>query len=243
MEKIISISTAAKMLGVTITTLRRWDKAGKLKSIRAGGTGHRLYRKKDISLFTHDLPSMARDWASDDRGEEPNSEYYCPNSSIFQARLTKMGKVLSDEESEADIKAIHSLLGAVAGEIGNNSFDHNLGNWPDIPGIFFGYDASKRVVVLADRGNGILSTLRRVRPELPTHEEALKVAFTERITGRAPESRGNGLKFVRKVVSEYPLSLEFQTGDAKIEMKTLDTELNFVEPDETLRGCAAIIRF
>jgi len=28
------------------------------------------------------------------------------------------------------------MAGAIAGEIGNNSFDHNIGNWPDMAGIF-----------------------------------------------------------------------------------------------------------
>lgn len=240
MEKIITISEASKLLGVTITTLRRWDETGKLKAIRAGETGHRYYKKSAISLFINDLSSIAQNWASDATGHEPEPDYYCSNSSIFQARLTKMGKILSETEG---LKEIHSLLVAVTGEIGNNSFDHNLGNWPDTPGVFFAYDVNKRLIVLADRGTGILSTLRRVRPELPSHQEALTVAFTERITGRAPESRGNGLKFVRKVVSGYPLNLEFQTGDAKIAMKTLDIDLNFVETDEFLRGCTATIRF
>lgn len=240
MEKIIPIKEAAKLLGVTMTTLRRWDEAGKLKAIRAGETGHRYYNKEDLSLFINDLPSIAQNWASSPSGQDPDPDYYSPNSSIFQARLTKMDKTLSTVE---DAKEIHSLLVAVTGEIGNNSFDHNLGNWPDTPGIFFAYDLTKRIIVLADRGLGILSTLRRVRPELSSHEEALKVAFTERITGRAPESRGNGLKFVRKVVSGYPLSLEFQTGDAKIAMKNGDTDLSFVESDEFLRGCIASIRF
>jgi len=35
-------------------------------------------------------------------------------------------------------------------------------------------------------------------PELSTDEEAVRTAFTKVVSGRAPESRGNGLKFVRK---------------------------------------------
>ena len=45
MKKLISIGQAAKILGVSEITLRRWDKEGKLPSIRTEG-GHRRY---DIS--------------------------------------------------------------------------------------------------------------------------------------------------------------------------------------------------
>jgi excisionase family DNA binding protein len=45
MEKLVSISKAAKLLGVSEITLRRWDRDGKLVSIKTEG-GHRRY---DIS--------------------------------------------------------------------------------------------------------------------------------------------------------------------------------------------------
>ena len=63
----------------------------------------------------------------------------------------------------------------------------------------------KRYIVLADRGLGILETLKQVRPTLKTHIEAVNVAFTEILSGRAPEKRGNGLKFVREVTFTNPL--------------------------------------
>jgi excisionase family DNA binding protein len=45
MNRFVSITEAAKILGVSIQTLRRWDKAGKLIAIKTEG-GHRRY---DIS--------------------------------------------------------------------------------------------------------------------------------------------------------------------------------------------------
>ena len=45
MDKLVSISKAAKILGVSEITLRRWDKEGRLTSIKTEG-GHRRY---DIS--------------------------------------------------------------------------------------------------------------------------------------------------------------------------------------------------
>ena len=85
---------------------------------------------------------------------------YCKTRDTFQARLENFESKLS---RIAPLTTV-SLVTAIAGEIGNNSFDHNLGNWPDIPGIFFSYSMRKRVVVLADRGLDILTTLKRARP-------------------------------------------------------------------------------
>ncbi|PIQ74633.1 MAG: hypothetical protein COV85_01060 [Candidatus Portnoybacteria bacterium CG11_big_fil_rev_8_21_14_0_20_44_10] len=166
--------------------------------------------------------------------------FYCSNSSIFQARLAKMQDALM---RSGTFDFILPLIVAVAGEIGNNSFDHNLGRWPDIPGIFFGYDIGKRRVVLADRGLGVLATLKRVRPELKNHLEALRVAFTEIVSGRAPEARGNGLKFVRQVVAENPISLFFRSGDAELRLKKDNDQLFITRSHINTHGCFAVIEF
>jgi len=42
MERLIDIGDAAQALGVSITTLRRWEASGKLSSIHTAG-GHRRY--------------------------------------------------------------------------------------------------------------------------------------------------------------------------------------------------------
>jgi hypothetical protein len=135
------------------------------------------------------------------------------------------------------------LLTSIAGEIGNNSYDHNLGQWPETPGIFFGYDLNKKQIVLADRGLGILQTLKRVKPELKDHAEALKVAFTEIISGRKPEARGNGLKYVRSVISKNPINLIFQSGDAKLILKSGSADLDIKKVKESIRGCIALITY
>ncbi|MEK7547688.1 MAG: hypothetical protein AAB540_02235, partial [Patescibacteria group bacterium] len=134
-----------------------------------------------------------------------------------------------------------SLLTSMVGEIGDNSYAHNLGNWPDILGIFFAYDLNKRVIVLADRGRGILKTLKSVRPELASHKEALKVAFTEIVSGRFPEQRGNGLKSVAVNILSSDVSLTFRTGDAELDLKR-GGGLNITEC-ETSHGCFAILKF
>ncbi len=238
-NKLIPIGEAARKLGVSIKTLRRWDINDRLPSTRSGPRGHRFYRQTDIDLFLRDESALARQWATASVGVIPPNDVYCPTRDVFQARLEKLQYSLKNIVPDS----ARYLLSAIAGEIGNNSFDHNLGNWPDITGIYFSYDISNRNIVLADRGQGILKTLRRARPQLTSASEALKVAFTETISGRLPEARGNGLKFVRKVVIENPFTLKFQTGDAKIFLKEGDNDIITSSAEEYVKGCIAIIGF
>lgn len=236
-EELISISEAASLLGVSIDTLRRWDQSGKLSSVKSEG-GHRKYYRSQIEIFLNELFGLAKDWVL--KGTEMSPNFYCSNSAVFQTKLIQMQELLM---GIAELNSIFPLIVAVAGEIGNNSFDHNLGNWPDVPGIFFAYDIHKRNIVLADRGLGILTTLKRVKPELNTYREALRVAFTEILSGRSPESRGNGLKFVRKVVAENPIGLLFQSGDAELILAKDSSVLDIKHSLEPFRGCLALITF
>ena len=238
-NKLISIGKAAKLLGVSIDTLRRWDLAGRLQSTRSTPRGHRYYRQSDIEQYVQDADVIARNWAQASQAVEPKPDVYCQTRDVFQARLETFQAGLSRISPLTTV----SLVTAVAGEIGNNSFDHNLGNWPDIPGIFFSYSMRSRKVVLADRGQGILTTLKRVRPELISADEALKVAFTETISGRFPETRGNGLKFVRSIIVDNPFSLYFQTGNAYLYLKQHDKNIVIQRGKTLIRGCFAIIGF
>ncbi len=238
-NKLFSISEAAHLLGVSIDTLRRWDRAGRLPSIRSGPRGHRFYSQSDIEQYLQEIEVIARNWAESVNAVEPHPDVYCQTRDIFQARLEKLQSKLS---RVIPIEMV-SLITAVAGEIGNNSFDHNLGNWPDIPGIFFSYSIRNRKVVLVDRGQGILTTLKRVRPELMSSSDALRMAFTETISGRYPEARGNGLKFVKSIIVKNPFSLYFQTGNAQLYLKNGDNQLDIQRAKNIIKGCFAVINF
>lgn len=168
---------------------------------------------------------------------DTKSDYYCQTRDVFQARLEIMKIMLSKNRKLNQDKP---LLLAIAGEIGNNSFDHNLGNWPDIMGIFFGYEIldNKCIIVLADRGLGILKTLQRVKPELNNHKDGLSAAFFQTISSRRPEKRGNGLKFVRNSAQSKGFNLAFTSGNAEIKINKIFT-IN--ENDKNINGCLAII--
>ena len=187
----------------------------------------------------NNIKKLAYSWITSEQDKvDTSSDYYCQTRDVFQARL---GKMISDLLKNSDIEENKIYVAsAIAGEIGNNSFDHNLGNWPDVMGIFFGYDFINGglKITLADRGQGVLKTLKRVKPELKNDSEALKTAFTERISGRAPEARGNGLKFSRESVKEENMRLLFISGQAQAE---LNKEIKIKKIDKNIKGCSAIL--
>ena len=48
LPKLLTIRQAAEVLNVHVETLRRWDKAGKLKAIRVNDRGDRRYKPEDL---------------------------------------------------------------------------------------------------------------------------------------------------------------------------------------------------
>jgi len=229
-------SEYAKKLGISRVAVFKKIKSGVINAQKMGRNF--VIYKKDVENFSNDLFKLAHGWAIFDK-KFPD-EFYCQNSSVFQDRLIKMENLMIKNEAT---KNIFSLIVSAAGEIGDNSFAHNLGQWPDTPGIFFGCDLNNKQVILADRGLGVLKTLKRVRPDLKDYKQALKVAFTEIISGRAPESRGNGLKYVKKIISENNIDLLFQSGDAKLQMKGKSQELKITSSADDFHGCLALIHF
>lgn len=221
----------AKILKISRVAVFNKIKRGEIKAQKMGRNF--VIFKKDLENIDIDLFEFAKNWVLFKR--KFPEEFYCQNSSTFQARVSKMETLISQKLSP--------LLTSIVGEIGNNSFDHNLGQWLDVPGIFFGYDLNKRQIVLADRGVGILKTLKRVKPELRNHKEALWTAFTEVISGRKPEARGNGLKYVRKIISKYPISLIFQTGNAKLTLKGGSQDIDIENASNNIKGCMALITY
>jgi len=236
---LLSIGAAAKYLGVSVMTLRRWDASGKLRAIKSPA-GHRYYESETLGQLREDILSLARIWASSAVVPEISESYYSDTQDRFRARLEHMALLITQEPT---MTGVASLVTAVAGEIGNNSFDHNLGNWPDTPGIFFAYDINKRIIVLADRGVGIKTTLLRVRPSIKNDIEALRIALTERISGRAPEQRGNGLKFVASVAADNQIGISLQSGTAVAIIGKDEARLKITLADRNIPGVLARIEY
>lgn len=228
-------------------TLRDWDAKGILKSFRPTPTSKRLYRVEEIENFINksqkeerNLSALADQWVKSVEPIEIPKDYYCQTRDVFNARVVRISK---EAANNGITKLLADLITATAGEIGNNSYDHNLGKWKDMPGIFFGHDIKRRKIILADRGQGVLTTLKKVKPSLSNDKEALYTAFTEKLSGRAPESRGNGLKFVRSSVENNPLSIEFSSGNAKLNIDQKNKEMIIEKNNENIEGCLAIISY
>lgn len=247
-NRLLSIGETAQLLGVSIDTLREWDKNNILPSFRPDPSSHRYYRREDIKNFLKNpakiseknIETLGTEWAMSKSPTIISPSFYCETNDTFSARLQSLSIQL---ERISELKEIFPLIIAIIGEIGSNSYNHNIGNWPDVPGIFFAYNLEERLVVLADRGRGILKTLEPVLPDLKTDEEALKIAFTKYISGRAPEDRGNGLKFVKDVIFSNPFQLKFYTGNAELELNQNSTELNIKTTNNQFHGCLAIIHY
>lgn len=240
---LLTISETAELTGLSLSTLRRWDERNKLKSFRYSPIGNRYYHRSDVENYLscqQDLSAQAKEWAQGKTAPKLPEALYCQTRDIFSARLEHLQTELAKIPALNDLS---SVVVAIVGEIGNNSFDHNLGGWPDIPGIFFGHNSKTKQIVLADRGQGILITLRQIRPQLKNDADALKTAFTEIISGRSPEARGNGLKFVREIITHNPLKLWFQTGSAELYLKQSDKKLYIRKVPVSLQGCLAIIKY
>ena len=180
----------------------------------------------------------AFDWLAKENGSDfLMSDEYCQTRDVFGARLSR---ITSEMEKMELLKETYALLAAIVGEIGNNAFDHNLGSWRDVPGIYFAYDLEKKFIVIADRGQGLLATLKRVAPELKTENQAIMLAFTKVISGRAPEKRGNGLKFVESTVRKYKLKVYFYSNDGAY---VVNEGLHVGEASQNLKGVLAVINF
>lgn len=199
-----------------------------------------LYMPAGRKGHKNNVPHVIKDgfiWNESSDGFVPPSEVYCPTRDVFQARLDQL---LSDCLRQFD-ENLSFLLTAVVGEIGNNSFDHNLGSWRDVAGIYFVADLAAREILIADRGQGIFSTIKRVKASVKNDFEAMRVAFTERISGRAPEQRGNGLKFVKKIIEQQEWRLDFKSGLAVCHIENRIT--NFIDTNESINGTVALIKF
>ena len=162
--------------------------------------------------------------------KENNNDLFSKTRDVLQARI--------DTYVSRTNKYLES---AVIGELGNNTFDHNLDyDANHLRGSYFSYDESGNFIVLADFGEGVRTTISRVKT-VNDDLEALKLVFTEHISSRSLENRGNGLKFVSESVIEQGWELFFQSG---IAVCLIDKNgMSFYNSDIDIIGCLVIINF
>ena len=98
-KEFISIEDASEILGVDKTTLRRWDKAGKLKPVRNPLNKYRQYKKDDVIELAQELNKIPSD----------KIEFYINNYCQFVNR--NIHKLLFKDYSSEEIMTLISNRG------------------------------------------------------------------------------------------------------------------------------------
>ena len=165
------------------------------------------------------------------KGFNENDECFSKTRDIFSARIQSY--ILETKKY---------LEAAIIGEIGNNTFDHNFTFQQNLPwGVYCNFSYKQRYVVLIDYGMGVKQSLSSVLPAIDSDTEAVEIAFTKRISGRSPEQRGNGLKFVSESIKENNWHLYFQSGSGSCSIDKF--KIDFYEKTPSITGCLAILDF
>ena len=139
----------------------------------------------------------------------------CKYRDEFNAKLEYFLKMFRNFGlSEADSQRAT----AVIGELGNNVFDHNLGNWPTpiVGAIIAGqnYPAYKKIeITIGDPGVGFYESLTKAFPDINSDTDAIKKGL-EGNTGRVGEQRGNGLKLIQEwTINNFSGQVMIHSGD------------------------------
>ena len=190
----------AQEIGISPQALHRH-----LKSLVSAGMLEPRGRAPKTKYFIAGEPSleaMRRGFGAREAPLASAAQFICETRDVFSARLGRLDSLSRHGLAGGKL----SLFISTIGEIGNNCFDHNLGHWRDVPGCWFETQITGKFLwaLIADRGQGVFQSLKRVLPAIPDEAAALIAAFEKRVSGRAPENRGNGLKFVRKIIEESP---------------------------------------
>lgn len=102
MDRLITISKAAKLLGVSISTLRRWEKEGKISSENRHTGGHRRYDPTKLQPETFRLSSdclktiayarvSSRDQKKDLERQKELLELYCASQGWTYEIMSDLG--------------------------------------------------------------------------------------------------------------------------------------------------------
>ena len=170
-----------------------------LRTLLAEGRLERRGGGPTVRYFVAGKPQLerVRAWyGAKSRPKENPPDFVCETRDAFIGRLPRLISTGLERDEQ-------SLAIAAVGEIGNNSYDHNLGRWKDAPGCWYQTQATggRLWICIADRGQGILRSLARVAPRIADDQTALITAFEKILSGRSPERRGNGLKYVRNIIT------------------------------------------
>jgi len=145
---------------------------------------------------------------------------HCRYIDEFSARLGHFEKMFRNfglDEEDAKRAVV------IVGELGNNVFDHNLGNWPtNFSGSIIAaqnYPRLKRIeMIIADAGVGFMGSLRGAFPDLKSDVEAIKKGLSGH-SGWIGVRRGNGLQTVQRwTIDNFHGALTIHSGNGLVQV-------------------------
>src|SRR3989338_2794953 len=89
-KNLVSIKKAADYLGVSQATLRRWHNDGTFKATFVSPGKHRYYSMTDLGRKTKGIFRIAQEWASAEKPQPPEHDFYCSTSDRFKTRHERM---------------------------------------------------------------------------------------------------------------------------------------------------------
>jgi len=157
---------------------------------------------------------------------------HCVFRDELDARLNKIQRIFAHfglNEVE------RSMATSLVGELGNNVFDHNDGQWPtSVRGaiILAQMNPQKRrvEVVVADPGIGFSGSLKALNPNIASDVDAIKLGLTG-VTGRVGESRGQGLQIVQNwTIEKFAGTVRIHSGRGLVEIDANGQRVETVFP-------------
>ena len=108
-RRYVTIGDASELLGVSIDTVRRWEKAGKLESKRLDGK-NRYFALDTLEEFNHDKPLTTSE-AAKKLGISPSSVRRLASRGQLEVERSKSGQRLFSKQSIEQFAAIDNVRG------------------------------------------------------------------------------------------------------------------------------------
>jgi excisionase family DNA binding protein len=105
-EPLLDIEGAARFLGVSKTSLRRWTNSGLLACVRVGGRKERRFRLEDLTAFLQEQPvqgSRIQDHVSIDGLDLPYGTHLCGLYSTDKGRAKLAGNFLAGGDAPGSV--------------------------------------------------------------------------------------------------------------------------------------------
>ena len=203
----VSISMAAKILGVSVVTLRRWDSEGRLPSIKTEG-GHRRYDISKIrpetvhkySAVSENRKTVAyarvssHDQKSDLERQKQELELFCVQNGWTLELISDLGSGMNYQKKGLK-KLLNSILENDVGKLVLTHKDRLLRFGAEL--VFSICEAKNVEVVIINKGDDA-----SFEEELATDVLEIITVFSARLYGSRSKKNKRMLEEVTKLVTE-----------------------------------------